>query len=98
MLARMVVVVSLLALSSSAMAKEGYVACWIENGEAKISLCVENGSASESGRLNFTARDRQGRKVDSGWCIGVGIAISGCDEMCSESVDEDAVFCTASWD
>jgi len=98
MYARLFLSFSILFISSSAMAKEGYVACWIENGEAKISLCVENGSASQSGRLNFTARDRQGRKVDSGWCIGVGIAISGCDEMCSESVDEDAAFCTASWD
>jgi hypothetical protein len=98
MLTRLLSALLLVGTASPAMADHSHVACWIEQGEAKISLCNANGSSSKSGRLNYTAYDRNGRQTDSGWCIGIGIAILGCDEMCSESIDEDAVYCSASWD
>ncbi len=97
MLSRFVILFTLIS-ASSAFADESYVRCLAGDGNAEISLCNSNGSSSRSGKLNFTAYDKNGRVTNSGWCIGIGIAILGCDDMCNESVSSKAVYCTASWD
>lgn len=91
---KFILVLFTLVFSTSSFANDGYGSCYIENGKSHLLFCSKN-SDSGSGTGSFEAFDKTGRVVDSdNIVIWIGIAVSGCDEVHTKDVPEDAVGCS----
>lgn len=85
--------IAMLTHSQLAFAGDAYGSCYVENGVAHALFCSQT-SASGSGTGYVTSFDRSGSQLDREMIVWVGVAVMGCDEVETISVDRDAVGCS----